>query len=465
MKKINLRAIRYIDAVTDALLIYLSFFIAYYIRFVLMNGRMSSAQISAQPSLRLFTLSFTLLLVCVYYGRGRYYYSRHTKIAKEIADVVLANTISFVFYIASFYIVRIPDFSRLCIAMYYCFSTFFVCSKRICAHFLLRRFRDAGRNQKHVIVIGSGTQAKEYIDESFRQANRGVRVDGYISDSPYFDSVPYLGCLDSTLALLETLSPDEVIISLSLSETEKTSSIINACEQTGIRASIIPYYNDYLPSRPQVELFGDCRLINIRSIPLDNLFSAAYKRLFDIVFSMLALIIASPIMLITAMIIALTDPGPIFFSQERVGRDKKPFKMYKFRSMRTNIDHSGWSTADDPRRTRFGSFIRKFSIDELPQFWNVLKGDMSLVGPRPEIPNFVRQFSREIPRYLVRQQVRPGITGWAQINGYRGDTSIEKRIEYDIWYIENWTWLLDIKILLRTAFGGFINAERSAAKR
>ena len=182
----------------------------------------------------------------------------------------------------------------------------------------------------------------------------------------------------------------------------------------------------------------------------------------DVVGSLVLIELTSPIMLGVAIGVKLSSPGPIIFKQERVGLNKRPFMMYKFRSMRVNAaEDSAWSTNSDPRKTRFGSIIRKFSLDELPQFFNVLKGDMSLVGPRPEIPFHVEHFKEEIPRYLVRQQVRPGLTGWAQINGLRGDTDIAERIRYDIWYIENWTVALDIKILFRTVFGGkMVNDEK-----
>ena len=184
------------------------------------------------------------------------------------------------------------------------------------------------------------------------------------------------------------------------------------------------------------------------------------KRAIDIMGSIVALILFSPIMLVVAILVKKSSPGPIIFAQERIGLGNKPFKMYKFRSMRVNDRQTtGWSTNSDPRKTRFGSFIRKFSIDELPQFFNVLKGDMSLVGPRPELPFFVNQFKESVPLYMVKHQVRPGITGWAQVNGFRGDTSIKGRIEHDIYYIENWTFLFDIKILFMTVFR-FSNSEK-----
>ena len=181
------------------------------------------------------------------------------------------------------------------------------------------------------------------------------------------------------------------------------------------------------------------------------------KRIVDLIGSLVALVIFSPVMLITAIAVKCTSPGPIFYSQERVGLHNRPFKMYKFRSMREAEVKNGWTTKNDPRVTGVGRFIRKTSIDELPQLYNVLRGDMSLVGPRPERPFYVEKFREQIPRYMVKHQVRPGMTGWAQINGYRGDTSIRKRIDYDLYYIENWTIGLDFKILFLTFFKGFIN--------
>ena len=193
---------------------------------------------------------------------------------------------------------------------------------------------------------------------------------------------------------------------------------------------------------------------------------AALKRLMDIAGSVLAILLLSPVMLAAAIGVKLSSPGPVFFVQERVGRNRKIFKMLKFRSMCVNDrENTGWSVAADPRKTTFGRFIRKTSIDELPQLFNVLAGQMSLVGPRPEIPYHVDHFKEEIPQYLLRQKVRPGMTGWAQVNGFRGDTSIEERVRLDLWYINHWCLRLDLKILLKTAFGGFVNEEKVGIRK
>ena len=266
--------------------------------------------------------------------------------------------------------------------------------------------------------------------------------------------------IDKMQFYLDNYDIDEVFITLPIDEYNKLGHIINICEKSGIRTQIIPDYYKYIPAKPYVEEVDGLPIINIRYIPLDNLANKMIKRFFDISISLISIVLFSPIMLATALIIKLTSPGPVLFRQERVGLNKKTFNMYKFRSMHIQKDEEEkvqWTTENDPRKTKFGSFIRKTSIDELPQIFNVLRGDMSLVGPRPERPYFVDKFKEEIPKYMVKHQVRPGITGWAQVNGWRGDTSIERRIECDIYYIENWSFGLDIKIMFLTVFKGFVN--------
>ena len=232
------------------------------------------------------------------------------------------------------------------------------------------------------------------------------------------------------------------------------------CEKSGVHTKFIPDYTNIIPTKPYTEDLLGLPVVNIRHVPLTNTFNMMTKRIFDFFGALAAIALFSPAMLVTAACIKATSKGPLIFTQERVGLHNKPFRMYKFRSMEVQSkaeEKKGWTVKNDPRITPVGRFIRKTSIDELPQLFNVLKGDMSLVGPRPERPQFVEKFREEIPRYMVKHQVRPGMTGWAQVNGYRGNTSIRKRIEYDLYYIENWTMGLDIKILILTVFKGFVN--------
>ena len=245
-----------------------------------------------------------------------------------------------------------------------------------------------------------------------------------------------------------------------LSDYDYLEGVVDICEKSGVHTKFIPDYSSLIPSRPYTEDLMGLPVINIRYVPLTNTGNMMIKRAMDIVGSLFGIIITSPIMLLSAILVKCSSPGPVIFKQERVGLHNKSFYMYKFRSMAMQTaaeEKKGWTVRNDPRVTGIGKILRRTSIDELPQLFNILKGDMSLVGPRPERPQFVEKFKEEIPRYMVKHQVRPGLTGWAQVNGLRGDSSIKKRIEYDIYYIENWTLGWDFKILFLTFFKGFIN--------
>lgn len=269
-----------------------------------------------------------------------------------------------------------------------------------------------------------------------------------------------IGSIDNLLIILPQNRVDEIAITLGLNEYHKLEYIVNMCEKSGVHTKFIPDYNSIIPTKPYTEDILGLPVINIRHVPLSNTLNQVMKRGVDILGAGVAIVLFSPVMLITAILIKATAPGPLIFKQERVGLQNKSFSMYKFRSMvvqKEQDERGEWTTKNDPRVTPVGRFIRKMSIDELPQLFNVLKGDMSLVGPRPERPLFVEKFKEEIPRYMIKHQVRPGVTGWAQVNGYRGDTSIRKRIECDLYYIENWTLGLDFKIIIMTFFKGFVN--------
>ena len=309
-----------------------------------------------------------------------------------------------------------------------------------------------------------GSAARGYIDRIMDNPEWGYHVLGILDDtmdrSAVYRGIRIIGRTDDLEQLLKEHQLDEIIIALGLSEYYKLAHIVAVCEKSGVHTKLIPDYGNIIPTRPYTEDLMGLPVINIRYVPLSNTFNALAKRAVDIVGSIICIILFSPVMLLAAALVKLTSPGPVIFKQERVGLHNKPFVMYKFRSMQVQSrakERSGWTTRNDARVTGVGKFMRKTSIDELPQLFNVLKGEMSLVGPRPERPQFVEKFREEIPRYMVKHQVRPGMTGWAQVKGYRGDTSIRKRIDCDLYYIENWTMGLDIKILFLTVFKGFVN--------
>lgn len=363
------------------------------------------------------------------------------------------------------YLFRVQDVSRGTLLFFFITISVLMLVKHLIAVGVLRLVRSSGYNQKHIIVIGDGWLAEDYCRTVAENKKFGLTIDGYISDKEDCTDNKkigrYLGGYDDLESLIKGTGVDEVVVALEEPKAKKVISVIECCEKCGTRVCIIPYYNYMISSVPSVHILGKIKCFELRTSPLDDVLNKFLKRAFDIVFSSFVLLLTSPILLFTAIGVKLSSPGPVFFKQERVGMDKKLFTMYKFRSMKVNVESdTAWSSDIDPRRTAFGSFIRKTSLDELPQFLNVLKGDMSVIGPRPEIPHYVEQFRETIPKYMLKHLVRPGITGWAQVNGYRGDTSIEERIKCDIWYIENWSASLDVKILFRTVFGGMINSEK-----
>ena len=382
----------------------------------------------------------------------------------EAWHVIQANVIGMLVFILALYLRHQTNFSRMMIFVFFCVNVTLEIFMRNIIRIILRKRRSKGMNQKHVLLIGYSRAAEQYIDRVKTNPEWGYNIRGILADNVErgheYKGVKVLGRIDNLMIVLPENKLDEIVITLGLAEYHKLERIVNMCEKSGVHTKFIPDYNNVIPTKPYTEDIQGLPVINIRRVPLNDPINRWMKRGVDIFGATVAIIIFSPIMLAVACAIRKTSPGPLVFEQERVGLQNKPFKMYKFRSMvvqDTAKEKGEWTTKNDSRVTPVGKFIRKTSIDELPQLFNVLKGDMSLVGPRPERPQFVEKFKEEIPRYMIKHQVRPGMTGWAQINGYRGDTSIKKRIEHDLYYIENWTMGLDFKILFLTFFKGFIN--------
>ena len=446
-----------LNVLSDGIIIFISMLAAYWIRFYLFDG--------------IITLPF---MVYVYWGAalavihliiyaclGLYRSFRKRRLYEELFTLLGANVLGIVILMMFLFFLREVHFSRGVLLAYFCLSNAALGGKRIVLRMVLRYCRSRGFNQKHVLIVGDSQMAKQYAQILHQDRELGYHLLGYVASHDSCPGLHYLGSYAQLLHILERYQPDEVVSAIDMSDYSMTPKIIEACEKCGVKLSIIPFYSEYMSGNPQFDEIDGIPLLNIRRIPLDNWGNAALKRMMDLCGSLVLLVLTSPIMLIAAIGVKLSSPGPIIFSQERVGRNKKLFRMYKFRSMRVNPQQdTSWSKDRDPRKTPFGAFLRKCSIDELPQLVNVLKGEMSLVGPRPEIPFYVDQFKEEIPLYMVKHQVRPGITGWAQVNGFRGDTSIKARIEHDIYYIEHWTLLFDIKILFMTLFKGIINQEQ-----
>lgn len=444
-----------ISILWDYILVVLSYLLSNFIRFNILNGSENNIYAKGYYNIGIAS-AYAILIIIVLYLLKTYKRDSRYQALQSIERIIAANVFVSALMLAAFYMSYLEHVSRMAMMI-----NFFLCiillSVKRCISISVRKERHKrGIGLTHVVLIGGSKLAVRYYEEIKKKPYLGIWIDGYVASTKNERfGCDYLGNYDCLDTILLDSDKNEAVVAIEANEIDKMNTIIAACDKCGTRFSIIPVFNDYLPHNATIDNVGRSKLINVRETPFDFLGNAIVKRTFDIIGSLILIILSSPVLIVCAIGVKLSSPGPIIFKQERVGLNKKVFNMYKFRSMRVNVESStAWSTDEDPRKTKFGSFIRKFSLDELPQFFNVLIGDMSLVGPRPEIPFHVSHFKDEIPLYLVRQQVRPGCTGWAQIHGLRGDTDIKERIEHDIWYIEHWSLWLDIMIIFITVFGG-----------
>ncbi len=448
--------------VIDALVIAAAYALAYWIKFssgLFVNGVHWTFEIYGMALIPVIPVYLFL-----YFAFNLYTSKRVQGRRLELSNIVKANTIGLLLFIMILFVLHLDDFSRAMLVIFYVTNVVLEAVARNAIRMFLRDIRRKGFNIKQILLVGYSRAAEEYIDRIRANPQWGYVVRGILDDNvesgTEYKGVKVLGKIGNLFVILPENGLDEIAITLGLDEYSKLEHIVALCEKSGVHTKFIPDYNNIIPTKPYTEDLMGLPVINIRYVPLTNTFNSIIKRAMDIVGSIVAIVLFSPVMLVTAILVKTTSKGPLIYAQERVGLHNKPFRMYKFRSMEVQDpkeEKRCWTVRGDSRVTPVGRFIRMTSIDELPQLFNVLKGDMSLVGPRPERPLFVEKFREEIPRYMVKHQVRPGMTGWAQINGYRGNTSIRKRIDHDLYYIENWTVGLDIKILFLTFFKGFIN--------
>ena len=466
MIKDNQRHFNRLHVFIDAIAAIASYLLAWVIRFPVMQG---------DPGLPFVDYCWMLVplvpyTLFVYFAFNLYTPKRVKGRRLEAGNVVQANLVVAITIIVCLQIFNkqfpnfTEDFSRMVLVIFCVLNTAAGVFIRNFIRYILWKIRRSGYNLKHILLVGYSRAAEEYIDRIKGNPQWGYEVCGILDDNVEagveYKGIKVIGVCDDLKHILPANELDEIAITLGLNEYSKLEHIVAECEKSGVHTKFIPDYNNIIPTKPYIEDLMGLPVVNIRHVPLSNTFYAMIKRIVDMGGSLFAIILFSPIMLITALLIKITSPGPLIYKQERVGLHNQTFMMYKFRSMEVQDpkkEKKGWTVKNDPRVTPIGKIIRKTSIDELPQLFNILKGDMSLVGPRPERPFFVEKFREEIPRYMVKHQVRPGLTGWAQVNGYRGDTSIRKRIEHDLYYIENWTLGLDFKIIFLTFFKGFIN--------
>ena len=470
MIKDNQKRLNRMHVVLDALITTAAYGLAW---FVMISGRVVPRELGVgvlEPRVYFLAPVFIVPVYLVLYGAFHLYVPKRIQGRRsEFANICKANTIglmifTFILFGGRSFIPHMSYFSAKMLLAFFACNILMLEGERMVIRAFLRSMRTNGYNQKHVLMVGYSRAAEGFIDRVSVNPEWGYHIQGILDDHRpkgySYRKVAVLGPTKSLEGFLESNTLDEIVITLSLKEYENLEHIVAACEKSGVHTKFVPDYNNMIPTIPYMEDLQGLPVIHIRHVPLTNMFNATMKRIMDIFGALAAIILFSPVMLLAALLVKATSPGPVIFSQERVGLHNRPFKMYKFRSMAVqdpNKEKSQWTTPHDPRVTRVGKILRKTSIDEMPQFFNILKGDMSLVGPRPERPLFVEKFKEEIPRYMIKHQVRPGLTGWAQVNGYRGDTSITKRIEHDLYYIENWSLGFDVKILFLTVFKGFIN--------
>ena len=357
------------------------------------------------------------------------------------------------------YFVKDSNYARLFIGIFVILNIVAELLFRLLSTTALRHLRKRGYNQHHILLVGYGRTAEGYIDRILSHPEWGYVVHGILDNGKRngksYRNVQIIGNIDDLEGILTNHTYDEIAITLGIDQYDQLESIVSVTERFGIHTKFIPDYNNIIPTIPYTEDLDGLPIIHVRNVPLTNSFNKFVKRSMDIVGSIFCIILFSLPMLIISILIKLTSPGPLIFKQERDGLHAKPFMMYKFRSMRVNDGQdTAWSTQQDSRKTAFGTFIRKYSLDEFPQFWNVLKGDMSVVGPRPHMLAHTEQYSQLIDEYMVRHFVKPGVTGWAQVTGYRGETKelwqMEGRVKRDIWYMEHWSIWLDLRIIWMT---------------
>jgi Undecaprenyl-phosphate glucose phosphotransferase len=400
----------------------------------------------------------------VFRKMGLYRPMRGVRRIREVWLLLNANALSILLLLSFTYLLReksVP-YSRLVFVYFGALATIFTLLQRASVRFLLREVRRRGYNLRYLLIVGAGNVAGDIATRLRLHRELGLQLVGCLSktgqESRGPKGIPIVGSYEELSVLIQKLDIDQVMVCLPLEDNALLPDIMGQIGDSLVDVRIVPDIYQFVTLGGEIEEFEGLPVINLRSTQLDGI-NLVTKRFLDIVLGSLLLFLLSPLLLVLALLVKLTSRGPVLFKQERVSVDGSHFSILKFRTMRTDAEARGpgWTTEGDSRVTKLGGFLRKWSLDELPQLVNVIRGDMSMVGPRPERPVFIKEFRTHIPRYMLRHKVPAGITGWAQVNGWRGDTSIDKRIECDLYYIENWSLLLDLKILFLTIFRGFRN--------
>ncbi len=405
---------------------------------------------------RLFPLMAVLWPV-VYYFYGLYQVRRNRSRVEEGLSVFVATGLATLLLagLATFY--RGFSYSRLVLLFFFALDVLFVFAGRTAIRRYLEEAWRHGVGVRHVLVVGAGRLGRAVVDKFLEHPEAGLRAVGFVDDDPgkratSHRGLPVLGTTKDVASIVDARGVDTVFLALPLDAHRTMLAVLQEVGRTVADVRVVPDLLQYITFRAGVEDLDGLPVVHLTQVPLTGWMSLV-KRVLDVAISAAALAALGPVYAAIALAIRIADGSPVLYRQRRMGLDGRPFDILKFRSMVVGAEEESgptWASAEDPRRTRLGSFLRRWSLDELPQLVNVLRGEMSLVGPRPERPEFVREFKEKFPQYMLRHRVRAGVTGWAQVHGWRGNTSLSKRIEYDLYYIENWSLALDIKILWMT---------------
>ena len=405
-----------------------------------------------------------LLVICpvwlvLFRTYGLYEPRRMGSLLSEAGVVLRATAVGVMFLVAVTFFVRSYFFSRGVMAAFAVLAPIGVMGSRVMIRSVLRSLRRRGYNLRYVLVVGGGVLAAEVVARIQQHPAAGLRLRGVLTEHPgdrqgCVQGAPILGGYSSLKEVLRSGRTDQVILALPRDEGDRLEKVLAELDDELTTVQLVPDVPQMMTLRKSIEDLDGLPIINLRESPMVG-WAAVQKRLFDIAVSAVALTLAAPLFALVALAIGLGSGRPILYRQQRMGLDGRTFSLIKFRSMLQGAEaESGpvWATEDDERRTRLGRWLRRFSLDELPQLWNVLHGDMSLVGPRPERPVFIEAFRREVPGYMLRHKVKAGMSGWAQVHGWRGNTSLHERVEHDIYYIQNWSLGLDVQIVLMTVW-------------
>jgi Undecaprenyl-phosphate glucose phosphotransferase len=469
------RRYRYIAGVyyvSDMLATALAFLAAWHLRFNAELGTLIPFALDDSPDFGRYLVLLPIVLVLwtiVLYFHGLYQVKRSKTGVDESLTILVAVILATVLLSVFTVWYRVPGnarpdgtfewftYSRGFLAFFAGLDLVLLIATRTLIRTYLKHIRLQGRNLQRIVVAGAGVLGKDVAQKLLAHQELGFDVVGFVDDDPgkagrVFFGLPVLGRLEEIEGVIERHGIDQVYVALPLEAYRKTMRLLRTVGSECVEVKIVPDILQFATLKAQLEDLDGTPVINLSQVPLEG-WTSLVKRAMDLSVAGVAMIGIAPVFPLVALGIWLEDRGPIFYRQERMGLDGRPFWIWKFRSMRVDAESSTgpvWAVKDDPRRTRIGSFLRRWSLDELPQLWNVLKGEMSIVGPRPERPAFVHEFRSKIPQYMIRHRVKSGITGWAQVHGWRGNTSIKKRLQYDLYYIENWSLMLDLKIMWLT---------------